>query len=145
MEVSLSIGLRKNLDGDDQVSVSNSLSPHLRSTRGRGTKMLKISIVASPTQRRLALDGALIDQWLSELRAAWMGTSIRKRGRRIVLDYNNVTLISADGEAILWELNRGARSSPGEIPSKHILHRNTRKKRAQRALCALQPSTAEEQ
>jgi hypothetical protein len=92
--------------------------------------MLNISIVDSGAERRLVLEGALIPPSLLDLRTAWLRASAGKQGRRIVLVLRNVTDISAEGEAALWELmNRGVRFSSGMLPTKHALQQIIRKNR----------------
>jgi len=106
--------------------------------------MLKISVVDSPNQRRLVLEGELITPWVAELKIAWMKACVRRDGRRMVLDFKDVTYISADGEAALWELmNRGARFCSGGVLTKHILHQLKRKRKAM-ASAAILPFVAEE-
>lgn len=84
--------------------------------------MLKISIVDSGAQRRLVLEGAVIPPTLMDLRTAWLRACAGRQGRRIVLVFRNVTYVSAEGEAALWDLmNRGVRFSSGGVPSKHAL------------------------
>ena len=92
--------------------------------------MLMISIVDSGSERRLVLEGALIPSTLMDLRTAWLRASAGRRGRRIVLVFRNVTQISAEGEAALWELmNRGVRLSSGGAPTRHGLHQLVSKNR----------------
>lgn len=90
--------------------------------------MLKISIVDTRAERRLVVEGALAPPSLIDLRTAWLRASAGKQRRRIALVLRNVTDISAEGEAALWELmNRGVRFSSGELPSKQVLRRLVRK------------------
>lgn len=82
--------------------------------------MLKISIVDSGAQRRLILEGALTPASVMDLRTAWLRACVGKQGRRIVLVFRNVTYISAEGEAALWDLlNRGVRFPSGGALTKH--------------------------
>ncbi len=100
--------------------------------------MLKISIVDSGAERRLILEGALIPPSIIVLRTAWLRACAGRQGRRIVLVFRNVTQISAEGEAALWELmNRGVRFSSGELPTRHTLQQLMRKN-APREMCARQ-------
>ena len=90
--------------------------------------MLKISIVDSGAQRRLVLEGAVVPHTLLDLRTAWLRACAGRQGRRIVLVFRNVTYISAEGEAALWDLmNRGVRFSSRRVPSKHNLEQLIRK------------------
>jgi hypothetical protein len=90
--------------------------------------MLKISIVDSGAERRLVLEGALIPPSVIDLRTAWLRACAGKQGRRIVLVFRNITSISAEGEAALWDLmNRGVRFSSGGLPTKHGLQQLVKK------------------
>jgi len=92
--------------------------------------MLKISIVDSGSERRLVLEGALIPLSVIDLRTAWLRACAGRHGRRIVLVFKNVTHISSEGEAALWELmNRGVRFSSGELPTGYALQQLIRKNR----------------
>jgi hypothetical protein len=106
--------------------------------------MLKISIVDSGAERRLVLEGALIPSTLMDLRTAWLRASTGRQGRRIVLVSRNVTQISAEGEAALWELmNRGVRFSSGVVPKKHGLQQLVRKNTSRESAC-ISPSVAQQ-
>jgi len=107
--------------------------------------MLRISVVDSPTQRRLVLDGALVPPWVAELRTAWMKACVRRQGRKIVFDFTNLTYISAEGESALWEMmNRGVSFFSGGVLTRHILQQLRRRKKAQ-VNSRVSPSTAEEE
>ena len=98
--------------------------------------MLKISIVDSGAQRRLVLEGALVPPSLLDLRTAWLRASAGKQGRRIVLEFRNVTHISAEGEAALWDLmNRGVRISSGGVLTKQVLQKLVKKSRTGERAC----------
>ncbi len=66
--------------------------------------MLKISIIDSPSQRRLVLEGKLIAPWAAELQAACQTAKAELDGRELVIDVQNVTSISPEGENVLIEL-----------------------------------------
>jgi hypothetical protein len=110
--------------------------------------MLKISIVDSGAERRLVLEGALIPPSVMDLRTAWLKACARKQGRRIVLVFKNVTHISPEGEAALWDLmNRGVRFSSGGVLTKHVLQQLIRKNSPKESarispLIAKEPSTS---
>lgn len=112
--------------------------------------MLKISIVDNGAQRRLVLEGALLSPSLMDLRTAWLRACARKQGRRIVLEFKNVTDISAEGEAALWDLmNRGVRFSSGGVLTKHVLqqlikrNRPRQSARASRLIAQEAPASAD--
>jgi hypothetical protein len=107
--------------------------------------MLKISIVDSGAERRLVLEGALIPPTLMDLRTAWLRACAGRQGRRIVLVFKNVTQISAEGEAALWELmNRGVRFSSGAVPTRHGLQQLARKNRPMES-ARISPSIARDE
>ena len=107
--------------------------------------MLKISIVDSGAERRLVLEGALIPPSVMNLRTAWLRACAGRQGRKIVLVFRNVTYISAEAEAALWELmNRGVRFSSGGVPTKHALQQLVRKNRPKKS-ARISPSIAKEE
>ena len=64
--------------------------------------MFKISIVETPGQRRLVLEGKLIPPWTVEVRARGEMRQQQLQGRKLIIDLTNVTLISPDGENTLF-------------------------------------------
>ena len=71
-----------------------------------------ISILEGSKQRRLVLEGALIAPWTTELRTACEKARADLRDRELVVDMNNVTAISQEGENVLLELmNEGVNSA----------------------------------
>lgn len=90
--------------------------------------MFKISIVDSPAQRKLVVEGRLIEPWISELRTAWGDTSRDLNGRKVVIDLTSVTVISREGEnAILDLMKRGAKFTCAGILTRHVLKGLARK------------------
>jgi len=72
--------------------------------------MLKISIVEGRTQRRLVVEGKLVPPWSDELKAACERAAWGLDGRELVVDLQNLTTISQQGENVLLELmKRGAK------------------------------------
>jgi hypothetical protein len=95
--------------------------------------MFKISIVDSPAQRKLVVEGKLIEPWISELRTAWRDASRDLNGRKVVIDLTSMTVISREGEnAILDLMKRGAKFTCAGILTRHVLKGLARKCR-----CAL--------
>ena len=95
--------------------------------------MFKISIVETPTQRRLVLEGRLVSPWSEEVESVWRGVREKLQGRKLIVDLSNVTLISPDGETLLSKLMRdGARFSCGGVFTKHVLRQLARRCRCQR-------------
>lgn len=67
-------------------------------------RMLKISVVEGPRQRRMILEGKLIVPWVAELTAACKAARVNLNGRQLVVDLTSLTGISPEGECVLLEL-----------------------------------------
>ena len=92
--------------------------------------MFKISIVETPGQRRLILEGKLVSPWTAEVAAAWRSAGEQLQGRKLIVDLTNVTLISRDGEDALFELMRdGAKFSCGDVLTRHVVKQLARRRR----------------
>ena len=90
--------------------------------------MFKISIVETDGQRRLVLEGKLIRPWTAEVESTWRRAGEQLHGRKLVIDLTNVTLISPDGENILFRLMRdGAKFSCRDVFTKHVLSKLARR------------------
>jgi hypothetical protein len=101
--------------------------------------MFKISIVDTQGQRRLVLEGTLVRPWTADVETAWKMAGQQLQGRKLIIDLSNVTLISPDGEDVLFNLMRnGARFSCADVLTKHVLRQLARRCRGQVADC-LQP------
>jgi hypothetical protein len=95
--------------------------------------MFKISIVETPGQRSLVVEGKLVAPWTAEVEGAWRRAGEQLQGRRLVIDLTNVTLISRDGENTLLQLMRdGAKFSCGDVLTKHVLKQLARRCREKR-------------
>lgn len=93
--------------------------------------MLKISIVDTPSQRRLVLEGKLIAPWTTELTTAWRQAKADVNGRDLVIDVKCLTAITDEGENALLELMKGgARFRSSGVFTKQVLKRVARKIRA---------------
>lgn len=93
--------------------------------------MFKISIVETRGQRRLVLEGKLVPPGTAEVESAWRRAGEQLRGRKLIVDLCNVTLISPDGENTLFQLMRdGAKFSCRDVLTKHTL-----KQLSQRCRC----------
>jgi hypothetical protein len=91
--------------------------------------MLRISIIDTPSQRRLVVEGALIGPWVAELRTTWRNGGQDLGGRQLVIDLSNLTVIGRDGEAAILDLmNEGAKFSCGGVLTRHVLKQLARKK-----------------
>lgn len=84
--------------------------------------MLKITLIETSDQRRLVLEGALVQPWISELERVWSAAGDGLEDRSLVVDLNNVTTISKEGENTLFELMReGAKFSCGGVLTKYLV------------------------
>ena len=95
--------------------------------------MLKISILDTPNQRRLMLEGRLIAPWAAELRSACKAARADLHDRELVIDLKNLTAISEDGENALLELLReGIKFCSSGVFTKHVLKQLARRTRQNR-------------
>ena len=84
--------------------------------------MLQITVVEGRTQRRLVVEGQLINSWPSELKIACDRARSDLHDRKLVIDLNNLTAISQAGENLLMELmSEGVRLRPKGAFTKHVL------------------------
>lgn len=84
--------------------------------------MFKISIVDTPAQRKLVVEGRLSEPWIDELRTSWSNASRNLNGRKIVIDVSSLTVISREGEDAIFDLMRqGAKFSCAGILNRHVL------------------------
>lgn len=66
--------------------------------------------------------------WVEELRKTWVTASDGQHARQLVVDLNDVTAISKDGEDVLSDFMReGAKFSTGGVLTKHLLKQLTLK------------------
>ncbi len=92
--------------------------------------MLKISVVESRTQRRLVLEGRLIAPWVAELRTEWSRARAEFDGRELVIDMENVMVISQEAEnTLLQMMNEGARFRCSGVLTKHVLQQLMRRRK----------------
>jgi hypothetical protein len=91
-------------------------------------KMFKISIVETDGQRKLVLAGKLISPWTTELESAWRNAGEQLRGRKLIVDLTDVTVISPEGENTLFKLMKnGAQFSCGGVLTRHVLKQLARR------------------
>jgi hypothetical protein len=90
--------------------------------------MLKISLIDSPRQRRLVVEGKLIAPWTAELRNACQEARADLRGRELVIEVKHVTTISQEGENVILELiNGGIRFRCHGVFTRHVVKELTRR------------------
>ena len=93
--------------------------------------MLRISTIDSRVQRRLVLEGKLVEPWLGELRDVCRKAQETLEGRKLVIDLTGVTVIGCEAESTLSELIlQGAKFSCGGVLFKHVLKRLARRCRS---------------
>jgi hypothetical protein len=66
--------------------------------------MLKISVIKSPRQCRLVVEGILVEPWVAELLSGYTKAKEHLDGRELVIDITNLSAICAAGEDALTEL-----------------------------------------
>ena len=97
--------------------------------------MFRISIVDTPVQRRLVVEGKLSDPWVAELCTTGRSAMRALEGRRLVIDLSGLTLISREGEdAIVDLMKQGAKFSCAGVLTRHVLKRLARR-------CRCEPDT----
>jgi len=90
--------------------------------------MLKISILDTPSQCRLLIEGKLIGPWATELARVWRQATADLNGRALIIDVKGLTAITEDGENVLLELMKeGARFRSSGVFTKQVLKRMARK------------------
>ena len=84
--------------------------------------MFKISNVDTPNERRLVVEGTLVNPWVAELRRSWRAAGSSLEGRKLVIDLTNATKIDSEGEAAIVELiQEGAKFCCSGVLTKHVL------------------------
>lgn len=93
-----------------------------------GKTMLKVTIVETRNQRRIILEGALVQPWVEELKRTWAAAVEEPSPRQLVVDLNNVTAISKEGEGVLSDFMRqGAKFLCAAVFTKYQLKQITLK------------------
>jgi hypothetical protein len=91
--------------------------------------MFKISIIDTPSQRTLVVEGTLVGAWVTELCTAWKHACNEPGGRKLVVDLRNLTTISLEGENAIFELiKEGAKFSCGNVLTNYVLKQLAMKK-----------------
>ena len=92
--------------------------------------MLKISTVNRRSERRLVVEGKLVQPWVGELRTTWRRAGEDLQGRKLVIDLSNATVISQEGEEALLELmSEGAKFSCGGVLTRYVIRQLARRAR----------------
>ena len=86
--------------------------------------MLRISIKDTHGKSKLVLQGKLVAPWTAEVESAWRDATERLEGRKLVIDLNDVTFVSPEGEDMLLKLMcAGAHFTSCGVLTKHMLNR----------------------
>ena len=94
--------------------------------------MFKISIVDTPSQRRLVVEGRLSEPWVDELRSTWRSASRDLKKRKLLIDLSSLTVISREGEDAIFDLmKQGAKFSCAGSLTRHVLKGLARKCRCE--------------
>src|SRR5882724_792734 len=90
--------------------------------------MLKISTIDTRSDRRLVVEGKLVQPWIGELRRTWRSASQDLQGRRLVIDLSNATVIGQEGQDALLELMKeGAKFSCCGVLTKYVVKQLARR------------------
>jgi hypothetical protein len=90
--------------------------------RGWKNNMFKISTIDTRRERRLVVEGTLVQPWVAELRRTWNGASQDLEGRTLVIDLRDATVMNRDGEDAICELMKeGAKFCCGDVLTRHVL------------------------
>jgi hypothetical protein len=93
--------------------------------------MFKISTVETQSQRRLVVEGALVEPGIAELRTTWRSAIRDLDGRKLRIDLRSVTVISREGEDAIFDLmKQGAKFSCAGICTKYMVKRLARNAKA---------------
>ncbi len=90
--------------------------------------MLKISIIDTRSDRRLVVEGKLVDPWVEELRSTWRNAGKDLQGRKLVIDLSHATVIGQEGqEAILELMNEGAKFACCGVLTRYVVKKLARR------------------
>ena len=94
--------------------------------------MLRISIIELRNERRLVLEGKLIAPWTAELRSTCEKARQNLKGRELVVDLRNLTVISPEGEHLLVALmSEGVKFRCCGVFTRQLLRELARRARTQ--------------
>lgn len=90
--------------------------------------MLRISIIDNRTERLFVLEGKLIAPWVAELKTAWKTANLQVEDRALVIDLENLTAMSQEGENALLELmSEGAKVRCSGVFTRHVIQQLRRR------------------
>jgi hypothetical protein len=92
--------------------------------------MFKISVVETRKQRRVVLEGKLIEPWDDELKTACDTAGMDLDGRELVIELRNLMCISQAAENVLLELmQQGVKVRSSGVFAKYIIRTLIRRAR----------------
>ena len=95
--------------------------------------MFKVATITNQTQRILALEGSLVDPWLSNLKGRWDEERRAQEGGMFVIDLTKVTIVSQHGENILFQMfTEGARLVGNSSLARMVIRQVERRRNLQR-------------
>jgi hypothetical protein len=84
--------------------------------------MLKITIIEVLDERKLVLEGTLVQPWITELERVWNAAREGLPRHRLVVDLNGLTTISKAGEDRLFEMmKQGAKFLCAGVLTKYLV------------------------
>ena len=102
---------------------------------GYEKRMFRISTIDTRSERRLVIEGTLTEPWVGELRKTWQHASQDAHGRKLIIDLDNATVISREGQDLILELMQGgARFTCGGVLTKYLLRKLADRCRGTRSL-----------
>jgi hypothetical protein len=79
-------------------------------------------ITDAPFEQKWVLQGRLCNRWAADLKERWESTRSTRKGRRCIVDLEDVTSVDADGEDVLLEMvAEGAELFATRAYMKHLL------------------------
>jgi hypothetical protein len=96
--------------------------------------MLKITALNCGDQRRLVLEGALVEPWISELERSWAEAQAAGNTSKVIVDLKDVIAISERGEDLLSQMMaEGAKFQCCRgVLTKHVIQQLERKCKARK-------------
>jgi hypothetical protein len=90
--------------------------------------VLRITTIENEGQRKLVLEGKLVEPWVTEFKRAWQEAKKTLNSHTLVIDLGNVTVISPQGECVLLEIKReGAQLISAGILNTHLVRQIERR------------------
>jgi hypothetical protein len=90
--------------------------------------MLKISTIETDSDRRLVVEGKLVQPWVGELRNTWRSAGEDLQGRKLIIDLSHATVIGQEGQdAILELMNEGAKFACCGVLTKYVVKQLARR------------------